>query len=236
LCGQSRDGLRLEGLFPELVRLLLVSLQCPYEIKAIDYRQALDKLPAGELDLYGPLYSTPKRLGKALYSDSFCHVNVGAVWRLKAVASIPNLPKPRNAEEFVGRGYDVAVLRDSATHDFAVTQLGLPESRLIVCDSPVETLERVTLKGIGRPAHLLLCDAPIALDLAKDHPTELEALFLDREKTLAAFENTIAVRPDWPQLQAFISDSLNFFRRERTLKDIFGRHLAKAYEAFIGVG
>lgn len=221
LCGKKADT--FYGAFPELMKLILLSAQQKYVFKDEPYAQALERLQSGDLDIYGPLYSTPKRLGQATFSFPFCRVSVAALWRKRSCAALPRLPQPRSLQEVVGRGYEVSVLKDSSSHDFALTVLGVPESRIIVCPSPKACIDSVILAAQARPAHLLLADAPIALDIAKTHAEQLEVLFDGAEDSLGFFENAMAIRPDWPELQQFVSETVRFLRAEKTIQELISR-------------
>lgn len=223
------------GFFPEMFQVLSLSLQSRCEFQAVSYLDCFEKLQNGELDIYGPLYSTPRRIGQALYSDPFCRVPLCALGRKRKATSIDALPMPEKLEHLRQRKYEIAVLKDTNSHHLAQTLLDGYASSLIVCDTPEETLERITLSGISRPAHLMFCDSLTAMSIIRQNPDSFELLFDKKENNLYSFENTIAVRPDWPELLSIINEALNFITRGTLLSDLYSKHATANYQGAIEV-
>lgn len=233
--GRSLTENKFNGFFPELFHVLSLSLHSRCEISAVGYLECFDKLASGELDIYGPLYSTPARIGKALYLQPFCRVGVAALWRTRKAQGLENLPRPESLDDLRQKKYQISVLRESNSHHFALSHLEDSQSTLVVSENPDEALERITLANIPRPAHLMLVDSLIAIHIHRQHPHEYELLFSDLDSSLGVFENTIAVRPDWPELVTVLNDAMSFLIRENTLVELSNRRLNSDYRGAIQV-
>lgn len=219
-----RDTFPPKGFFPELCHLLELGLQTKIETRAVPFSDALELLTSGQIDIYGPMITTPPRLGKAHFTRPFSRIGLSALGRKKRAIGLAPLPAPKSLQELRTKPYIVSVLRDTAAHHFAETSLGA-DTVLVVSDSPAEALERVTMVGIPRPAHLMLVDATIAVALYQSYRDDLELLFAEPERTLTFFENSIAVRPDWPELQLMLNEALLFMEKAGSLNALLERYV-----------
>jgi hypothetical protein len=217
----ARQG-RSEGFFPELMRLMALALHIEVEFIDIPHNGFTEALRSGTADLYGPVYYTTHRIGQALYTDPFCRVTVTGLGRVKTPAALAQLPLPKRLSDLRKKEYRIAVHADTMAHHFALTELGIPEDRLIPCELPEEALERVLMTDIPRPAHLLLTDAPYALKTHAQHKRETEVLFLD-DSGRTAYEDTIALRSDWPAVVSVLNEMLEFMRRNGSLQRLYQR-------------
>lgn len=227
---KSRDS--HEGFFPELMRSLALSLRCEVEFVDIVHSEFPKKLSNGAIDCFGPVYRTAPRLAHALFSKPFCSVPVAGLGRGKKASSLPSLPHPKKISELRKKDYIVAVHRDSMAHHFAETELGIPSERIIPCDLPEEALERVLLTNLPRPAHLMLTDTPFARRAAEDHGAGLETLFDERASDSAHYEDTIAVRQDWPALLAVIDQAIEFLKKGGAIERLFERTVGQDKEDY----
>lgn len=224
---------QIGGVFPELVRMLGLSLQIPIEPIAVDYRKAFEDLHNGELDAYGPVFSTPPRVGKALYSNPFLAVKLLGAWRKKECPELEKLPEPKSLEDLRSRPYRIATLKESANDHFFQSNLAGAQCIEITCDSPQEVVERLTYTGISGAAHLTIVEAPIITQLCEKNPELYKPLFVKPEHTIGSFLDTIAISPNLPQLKPLIDAGLEFIKRERSLEIIGKEKLQESYREFV---
>lgn len=222
----GRNATEHAGFYPELFRQLSISLQQRIEVHQVDYREAFDALGRGELDMFGPIYSTPQRIGKAIYSEPFLHAGVAALARRQIIPPLMTLPMPKSLDDIREAEYVVAVLEDTAMQHFAESHLSGSRASIQVCSTPAECLERLTM-SVARPAHLMLCDAAIAAPIADRYPVGVLPLFLDPQSWLGELEDTIAIRPDWADLLEVVNEALRFMVHEGLLQDIWERSVRK---------
>lgn len=214
------------GFFPELFKMVELGLQTECKVERVPFAEALEMIATGDLDLFGPLYETPQRLGKVLFTRPFCRIGLGALGRTRKCSSLPQIGILKSTEDLKKSEVEIAVLRDSQAHHFALSELGRTNDQLRVCDTPDEALERITLTGIKRPAHIMLCDTPIALKIHESQPNEYELLFCEARSQLTFFFDTVfAVRPDWPELLSRVNEVLHFLGRSDTVARIAAREL-----------
>jgi hypothetical protein len=202
-----------------LVKVLSQNLQQSFTEIDSNHANAFEQLAEGKLDIFGPVHTTPRRLGLACYTTAFAKVQVAALWRKKAVGSLQELPKPKSWEDLKNHAYILSVFNKTSGHEFALTRLNTPPSNLLVADSPMEALERITMKSAGRAAHLIIVEAPIAEKIAKEHPDEVETLFIG-PKNPHSFEIAFAVRPDWAEIAHQLSETLNFLNKDGTMREL----------------
>lgn len=214
-----------EGFFPELARSLALSLNCELELIDVPHSEFHEKLAAGEIDCYGPVYRTAPRLAQAIFTKPICAVPAAGLGRVKKASSLEDLPPPKRLSDLRKKEYMIAVHRDSMAHHFAEAELGIPAERLLPCSLPDEALERIMLTKLPRPAHLMLTDMPFARRAQREHSSGLSILFED-EPDAARFEDTIAVRSDWPSLLSMSDQALEFLRKGGALTRLFERTIA----------
>jgi hypothetical protein len=210
-----------EGFFPDLMRSLALSLHCEIEFRHVAHADFNEKLQSGEIDCFGPIYRSVPRLSQALFMKPFCTVPIAGIGRTKSAAQLVDLPLPKRIADLRKKEYVVAVHQDSMAHHFAISELGIPEERIVACEAPDEALERVMLSKIPRPAHLILADAPFAIRAKDEHGSAVAMLFEDGAGDLAYFEDTIAVRPDWPPLLGLLDQALDLLRRGGALRRLY---------------
>jgi transcriptional regulator with XRE-family HTH domain len=223
-----------EGFFHELLRALALALHCELETVEVHHSDYPERFSSGEIDLYGPVYKTPQRLGQAIYLRPFCRVRLAGVARTEKCPGLPALPPPKSIEELGKRPYIVAVHKDAMAHHFAQAELGLPANRIIACELPEEAVERILLSSIPRPAHLILTDAPFARKVCGAHPKTSMLFGQDRAK-IPAYDDTIAVRPDWPVVTAALDEALDFLRKGGAIARIFDLKIAREEAAAVQV-
>ena len=211
------------GFFPELIQLMGLALHVPIEFVPIEHFNYIDALKEGEIDLYGPIYYTAPRIGEAIYSNPFARVELGALWRKKKLDGLKQLPKPKKLSELRKKEYVVTVHRDSMSHHFLLGDLGVPEERIIPCDSAEETIERIVMSKIPRPAHILLTDAPHASIIRGEHSKEMDILFSEEKTSAVPYEDTVAIRPDWDSAIESINEILEFLTRNGSLHRLYRR-------------
>jgi ABC-type amino acid transport substrate-binding protein len=211
------------GFFPELVRLLALALHCEVEFHDARHSEFAERLHAGEIDIFGPVYYTPKRIAQALFTSPFSWVPLGALGRVKKAPALAPLPPPKRLGDLKKKDYRIAVHTDSMSHHFALVELGLSPEQLVLCELPEETLERIILSGIPRPAHLMLTDAPHAYLDHQNNKSDTELLFGVPDPEYPPYEDTIAVRSDWPSVVALLNDTLAFLHRDGSIERLYAR-------------
>ena len=222
-----------QGFVPELLHLSALSLCCEFTLSDVHHSACFEQFNSDKLDIYGPIYSTPKRLGQALYTDPFCLVKQAGIVRTRKCGALSPLPPPAVLEDLRKRAYTVAVLNETSSHHFALSELDLDEARLLVCQSAEECIERITLSGIPRPAHVLLCDAPAALLINENSAEGVKTIFPASDLTFPPFENSIAIRPDWPTVQSQLNDALSLIKRTGTLRRLYETWIPKNLQDYI---
>jgi len=212
-----------EGFFPDLVRALVLSLHCELEFVEVPHLEFDSRLNDGTIDCYGPIYRTAPRIGHGLFSKPFCRVAAVVLGRSRAAKNLEQLPPPKRFADLKKRDYVIAVHRGSMAHHFAAGELGIPESRIIPCDAPEEAVERIVLTSMPRPAHVMITDAPYAAKVDADHPTTTAMLLSSADGDAPPFEDTLAIRSDWPELLALVNETLEYLRTNRTLDRLLER-------------
>jgi ABC-type amino acid transport substrate-binding protein len=216
-----------DGFFPELIQALSYSLHCKIEFVDVNHVDFAEQLTQGKIDCYGPIYRTAPRLAESLYTKAFCTVPVAALGRTKKSAKLKDLPLPKKLADLRKKDYMIAVHEESMAHHYAETVLGVPKDRLIACEISDEALERVMLSNIPRPAHLMLTDKPTALKMLKSHGSAVSSLFEDSDSDATPYEDSIAIRPDWPELLTILDQSIEFLQKSGALKRISEKYSAQ---------
>lgn len=198
------------GLAPELVDLLTNSLRCPVVTFPVPFNRHVEKLRSGEIDIFGPMVATPQGPAKALFSLPVSRIGISAAWRLRHSAPLPELPVPQHFEELRNPAYQIAVLKDSRAQLIANTRLGRSDDTLILCETIEEGLDRVRLRGVSKPAHILICASMTTLMVMRDFPEDVKPLFHSRASLIDICDNAFAIRSDWPEAVAPINQALSF--------------------------
>ena len=219
----DKGGKTAAGFFPELMQLTALGMHCDIEFSDVSHVDFAARLRSGEIDVFGPVYFTPHRMTQASFTTSFCTVRLGGVGRVRETSVLPHLPRPKKLSDLRKKGYRVAVHRESMSHHFALSELKIPPEQILPCDLPEETIERVLLSGIPRPAHLLLTDGPHAHKIHEAHPQTTELLFAAADPEIPPYEDTIAVRPDWPSVAGLLNETLGFLQRNGSIDRLFER-------------
>lgn len=223
------------GLFPELFDMLAIAVRSKFEIEGVHHGDYLERMANGELDVYGPVYALPERLGSAQYTIPFCRIGMSALFRKRKGAKLEELPTPQSLDDLKDPRYEIAVLRGAVSHHFANTRLQRPDSSLILCEGAEEAYERILLTGLKRPAHLVITDSVNALTYHKVHSKDFDVLFASKGEVLGSYENSIAVRPDWPELVGVLNETIRFLIRQGTLNDLFRKWLSPELQGVVEV-
>ena len=231
---QYLDGIPNEdvGFFPALIRTLAISLQSRISVVPCAHGDFLERMTNGELDLFGPMFSQPGRLGDSVLAVPYCSVGLSAVWRKGAHPRLEELPIPTKLDELRDSRYHIAVIRDGISNHFANARLGRTDN-LYLCESHEEREERLVLSGISRPAHVVLCDSIVAHTVAQRHPEQCEVLVLDGSAVLDRYQHSIAVRRDWPELHGLIDDSIRFLARGKATEEMFWESIPRDVKEYV---
>ncbi len=218
----SRGKKRLEGLFPEFIDLLGLTFQHKIVTRPIHFTEYVRAFEDDEIDIFGPVAAGPL-VQHGLQTAPFCRVGLSALVRTKPSTYLPYLPAPRSVEDLIKGDYVIAVFKNARSHLFANTRLGRKDDELIMIETVEEGLERLTLSGIPRSAHILLIDSVnghYQHELAKG---AFDLAFATPETMLKISDNVLLVRPDWPELVSHINQALEYLSRTGTLADRFDR-------------
>jgi hypothetical protein len=200
---------RPQGFFPEFCEMLGVALQREIETVTTRFGDYVEMLSRGEIDMYGPLMAAPHSSKEIPFTAPLYKIGVSAVMRKRPTEDLEPLPVPEKADDLVRRDYKIAVLKDSLPHLLANTRWKRPDSQLIVCESDEEAVDRIVLRGIKRPAHIFICNALLAKRI-KSEQKELHLLFNSRESILDLADDSLAVRPDWPEFLPVVNEAIRF--------------------------
>lgn len=217
------DG-KHSGLFAEFANMLGVALQKEVELIAVPFSQYIELLKEGKLDLFGPTMIVPNLPHDIFFTRHIFRLGVSALFRRREHRELTELPEP-SVDDLRDERYQIALVRNSLMHLLARTRLKRSDASLILCASDEEAIERLTLRGVGRPAHVFLTNSMRALTAAKEIGKDVSLLFNKRDTLLDLPEVGIAVRPDWPEVLPVINDAIQFlYTRGR-----FPERLAKLY-------
>lgn len=216
-----------KGFFVEFCDMLGVSLQQEIEGVPMGFSDYARKLASGEIDFFGPIMSAPHSSTGVLFTQPLYKLGVSAVFRTRQTADLENLAAPTDIEELASGNYQIAVVRNSLPHLLANTRLNRSDSSLIICQSDEEAFDRVILKGITKPAHIFVCNAPMAKAFAVSHAKQVKLLFGTRDTLLDLADNSIAVRPDWPEVVPVINEAMNFIVNRGGFRERMKRTISK---------
>jgi len=224
--GEDGEPQPSRGIVPDLCRALKHSLQCDVEITPTPFDRYVERLCRGDIDIFGPLLVSPNCPPSIMFSTPIYRIGLSALFRVRPTNGLAPLEAPTSIEDIVQRPYSVAVFKDSRAHLYALTRLKRTEDQLLVCSSEEEAVERLILKGISRPAHLLVTSSVFAAQQERQHPEALRALFTEPGRCLEMSGNAFAIRPDWgdavPTLNSALSTALTtsrFFSRLKAIID-----------------
>jgi|GEM_PF-1745184 len=207
------------GLASELYSMLGSALQCKIELIVTPFSRYLDKLLTGEIDLYGPMMSSPRSRSNILFSLPVHRLGISALFRTRACQSLSELAPPATIDDLIQGAYQIAVMRDSRAHLVATTRLRRSDNELLLCTTDEEAIERITLKGIARPAHLFLCNSLLSLYIVSQHHDHMKLVFGTPETLLDMCDNAFAVRPDWADALPAINEAIRFIMSSGGLRE-----------------
>jgi hypothetical protein len=208
-----------KGLASELYSMLSSALQCEVETIITPFSRYNDKLLTGEIDLYGPMMSSPRSRSNILFSLPVHRLGLSALFRTRACQALPELAPPLTIDDLIHGSYQIAVMRDSRAHLVATTRLRRSDQDLLLCSTDEEAIERITLKGIARPAHLFLCNSLLSLHILSQHQENMQLVFGTPQTLLDMCDNAFAVRPDWSDALPAINEAIRFIMSSGGLRE-----------------
>jgi ABC-type amino acid transport substrate-binding protein len=217
------------GLLPDLCAYLENSLRSPIETSVVDFDGYIDALRTGEIDLFGPMLSTPHAPSNILFSLPINRIGMSALMRTRECPGLATLPPPKRFEDLKDTSYQIAVMRNSRAHLIANTRLNRPNETLVICSAVEEALDRLTVRGVARPVHFFICSSMNAKRHMAMHPGAFEILFDTPSTMIDIGDNAFAIRPDWPEVVptinhaiSFIMNSGGFARTIRSMAEEYG--------------
>ncbi len=207
---ENPEGAEEMAFFPHFCEMLQASLQCKLEIVELELPDYVEELSKGRIDLYGPMMAAPGFSHNIPFTMPLHRMGLSALRRRRPTTGLEELPAPRGIEDIIRKPYKLAVLRNSRAHLLSNTRYGKNDAALVICDSDDEALDRIMVKGIKNPAHLFLCNSVMAHSLGAEHRQDVEVLFAAQDTFLDLADNSLAVRPDWPELVGILNDSIRF--------------------------
>lgn len=196
------------GIMPDLCRALSTTLHTPIEMIHVPFERYVEQLCRGEVDIFGPIMCGAHCPPSIPFSIPVNRLGLSVLMRRRHTVGLPLLDPPTTLQDLIIRGYAIAVLKNTRGHLFCRTVLKRSEDSLILCNSDEEALERIILKGISRPAHIMVTHSMLAAQQAVEHPDSLTALFSDPGGTLEMCETAFALRPDWSHALGAFNDAL----------------------------
>ena len=230
--GEAPDS---AAFFPHFCEMLQASLQCKIETQVVDFPDYVGELLSGRIDIYGPMMSAPGFAHNIPFTIPLHRMGVSALMRRRPTTGMEELPPPSDVDDIMRGKYIIAVVRNSRPHLLANTRFNRSDSSLVICESDDEAIDRVMLKGVKKPAHLFLCNSVMAHQVRSEHPRELELLFAAQDTFLDLADNSLAVRPDWPELVAILNDSLRFLFGSGGLASQLNRTIIKRVPGLLEV-
>ena len=222
------------GLFAEFCDMLGTALQKEIELVTVPFASYIEQLQRGQIDLFGPTMVVPNLPGDILFTQPVYKMGVSGIWRKRRANDLENLATPKTLDDVRTKPYEIAVLKNSLPHLLANTLLQRTDSSLILVTSDEEGIERTLLKGLNRPAHIFLTNSITAALTVRKTPEEFGLLFGSRRTLLDLADNSIAVRPDWPEVIPTINDAISFLRSRgglvERLQKLHGGELSELVE------
>ena len=193
------------------------------EFIEVDHRDALSELAKANINLYGPLYITTDRISSYNFTNPIGEVDMCGIWRSSENKHLQHLPQTENFNDLKKHNYQVTILAESCSEDFAFNILNLAEENITICESFDEILERLTLSSIKRGAHLTLCDELTAKRLESELPDSLQVKsFKNSRKTRYPIAFAIDSQHSW--LINKLSEAYNFISDRGLTKEILTKH------------
>ncbi len=223
------------GIAAELYRMLQSSLQCEIETIVTPFSRYIDKLSASEIDIYGPMMSSPHSRSNILFSLPVHRLGMSILFRERPSQGLTELTAPTSIDELIDGEYRIAVIRDSRAHLVANTHLKRSDHELLICTSDEEAVERITLKGVARPAHLFLCNSVLAHYVHAEHHEHLKLIFASPETIIDMCDNAFAIRPDWADALPALNDAIRFIMSGGGLRERIESLIGERFKGLIEV-
>jgi ABC-type amino acid transport substrate-binding protein len=198
------------GIFADVCRMLGTALQTEIELKHVPFSAYLDQMSKGQIDLFGPTMIAPNLPINVSFSNPLHSLGISALWRRKACPGLKNIQTPTSLDDLNNNDIKIAVTKNTLPHLVTNTRLNKNDTDLILCSSDEEGIERVTMKGLQRPAHIFITNSMTAYLTEKEHKTGLQLLFDSKETLIDLAETSFAIRPDWPEFAPQLNHALNF--------------------------
>lgn len=197
------------GLFPELCAMLGLALQKEVELINVPFSNYMEMLRSGQIDLFGPTMVIPNLPDHILFTTPLFRLGVSALFRKKPHPELEDLPVP-TVEALQDPRYKIAVLKGSMPNLIVNTLIKRGDQSLVLCSSDEEAIERITLRGVSRPAHIFVTNSMTGSTFSKTYAKDLTLLFGTKATRLSMAEVSIAIRPDWPEVVPVINDAIRF--------------------------
>jgi hypothetical protein len=222
-----------QGIAAELYRMLQSSLQCEIETIITPFPRYIDKLSTGEIDIYGPMMSSPHARSNILFSLPVHRLGMSVLFRERPCQGLPELAPPTGIDDLMNGEYRIAVMRDSRAHLVANTHLKRSDSDLLLCTSDEEAIDRIILKGVARPAHIFLCNSVLAHYIHAEHRDHLKLIFASPESIIDMCDNAFAVRPDWADALPAINNAIRFIMSGGGLREQMENLLGERFKGLV---
>ena len=200
------------GFFPEFCKMLGVALQKEVELVYVPFSRYMEMLSNGQIDIFGPTMHRPNLPVQIQFSHPIFRLGVSAILRKRTTPGLEEVPIPKKPADLHDDRYKIVVTRNSLPHLLANTLLKRPDSSLILCSSDEEGVDRVMLRGLSHPAHVFVTNSVLAIETAQSNPKDLTAIFASKDNLIDLADNTLAIRPDWPEVLPTINDAIRFLQ------------------------
>jgi len=222
------------GFFHELCEMLAMTLRCKIDTRLVERSEYRELLRAGEIDVYGPIISSPDSLNHSL-TEPFCHLGMSALVRKSPCPNLPELPVPERVEDLLNRDYKLCVLRNTRGHMFVNTRLNRSDDDIVICDTLEEAVERLTMASIARPAHVCIFNSVSAITEQQKLPKALAVAFASRDSVIKMTSNCLEVRPDWTELIPVLNQSISYLIRTGTLGERLKKYIPASAEEVVRI-
>jgi transcriptional regulator with XRE-family HTH domain len=222
-----------DGIAADLYHMLQSSLQCEIETILTPFSRYIDKLSTGEIDIYGPMMSSPHSRSNIIFSLPVHRLGMSMLFRERPSQGLPELPPPTTIDELITGQYRIAVIRDSRAHLVANTHLKRSDHELLICTTDDEAVDRITLKGVARPAHVFLCNSVLAHHIHAQHREHLKLIFASPETIIDMCDNAFAIRPDWADALPAVNDAIRFIMSGGGLRERMESLIGERFKGLI---